>query len=181
MKANLKRIILSLLALALLVATAIPFSLAETEAVPDDTLPAAYAQIDSGATGDAVTRLQEKLIELGYLTGEASGTLDADTETALMAFQADNGLEPDGIATPELQALIFGDTEALAPAEAGEAEAPEAEEPAAAAYIGNKKTKKFHKADCSSVKDMKDSNKVELSTRDEAIDLGYQPCKRCNP
>ena len=48
-------------------------------------------------------------------------------------------------------------------------------------YIGNKNTKKFHELDCSSVNDMKESNKRELYTRDEAISKGYEPCKRCDP
>ena len=51
----------------------------------------------------------------------------------------------------------------------------------AAVYIGNKKSKKFHYASCSSVKDMKEKNKVELNTREEAIEKGYVPCKNCNP
>lgn len=54
--------------------------------------------------------------------------------------------------------------------------------PAVLHYIGNANTRKFHYPDCSSVKQMKESNKVELSgTRDEIITTGYDPCKRCNP
>ena len=51
----------------------------------------------------------------------------------------------------------------------------------AAAYIGNQNTKKFHYPDCSSVDSMKESNKVELKSREEAIEKGYVPCKRCDP
>lgn len=61
---------------------------------------------------------------------------------------------------------------------------PVVERPAAVGgnYIGNANTKKFHDPDCSSVKQMKDSNKVELAgTRDEVIAMGYDPCGRCNP
>ena len=50
-----------------------------------------------------------------------------------------------------------------------------------ARYIGNRNSKKFHYADCPSVDDMKEKNKVEFSDREEAIDAGYEPCKRCNP
>lgn len=49
------------------------------------------------------------------------------------------------------------------------------------AYIGNANSKKFHKASCSSVRDMKDYNKVGFDSRSEAIDAGYDPCKRCHP
>ena len=49
-------------------------------------------------------------------------------------------------------------------------------------YIGNKKSKKFHKPSCSSVKQMNESNKVYLNcTREEAIAKGYDPCGRCHP
>ena len=51
----------------------------------------------------------------------------------------------------------------------------------AAPYIGNRNSKKLHYADCSSVGDMKEKNKVEFYSRDEAINQGYEPCKRCNP
>ena len=49
-------------------------------------------------------------------------------------------------------------------------------------YILNTNTHKFHNPGCSSVADMKESNKIYFSgTRDEAIAGGYDPCKRCNP
>lgn len=53
---------------------------------------------------------------------------------------------------------------------------------AKATYIANKNTKKFHYPYCSSVGQMKDTNKRELNcTRDEAISQGYKPCGNCNP
>ena len=60
-------------------------------------------------------------------------------------------------------------------------EEAEKQDSSAAVYIGNKKSKKFHYASCSSVKDMKEKNMVELNTREEAIEKGYVPCKNCNP
>lgn len=50
-----------------------------------------------------------------------------------------------------------------------------------AAYIGNSNTMKFHRAGCSSVGQMSEANKVPFSSREEAINAGYEPCKRCNP
>lgn len=50
-----------------------------------------------------------------------------------------------------------------------------------AAYIGNRNTKKFHSPSCDSVREMKESNRVEFSGREEAIEAGYKPCGRCNP
>ncbi len=47
-------------------------------------------------------------------------------------------------------------------------------------YILNISTRKFHKTSCSSVKQMKASNKQTLeSTYAEMISLGYSPCKKC--
>ena len=48
-------------------------------------------------------------------------------------------------------------------------------------YVGNANTKKFHYADCSMVGKMNPKNKVFMNTRDEAINAGFVPCKRCNP
>jgi hypothetical protein len=49
-------------------------------------------------------------------------------------------------------------------------------------YVLNKNTKKFHRPDCSSVKDMKEKNKeYSNESRDEIIAKGYSPCKKCNP
>lgn len=49
-------------------------------------------------------------------------------------------------------------------------------------YILNTNTKKFHYPSCSSVKQMKESNKKEYTgSRDDLIAQGYDPCKRCNP
>lgn len=51
----------------------------------------------------------------------------------------------------------------------------------AMAYIGNRNTRKFHKENCHSAYEIKESNKVYIATREEAIAQGYVPCKRCGP
>ena len=49
-------------------------------------------------------------------------------------------------------------------------------------YVANTNTKKFHIPGCSSVTDMKESNKWYFTgTREELIEQGYEPCKRCKP
>ena len=48
-------------------------------------------------------------------------------------------------------------------------------------YIGNANSGKFHVAGCGSVGKMSEKNKVFFSSRSEAINQGYVPCKRCNP
>jgi micrococcal nuclease len=56
-----------------------------------------------------------------------------------------------------------------------------APQPAGPSYIGNRNTRKFHEASCSSVDQMNEGNKVALESRDAAIAAGYVPCKRCKP
>ena len=44
--------------------------------------------------------VQQRLIDLGYLAGKASGKVDGITEQAIVAFQRRNGLDDDGVAGP---------------------------------------------------------------------------------
>ncbi|MBQ3369776.1 MAG: hypothetical protein IJG48_02020 [Mogibacterium sp.] len=49
-------------------------------------------------------------------------------------------------------------------------------------YVLNTNTKKFHYEYCRSVDQMKDKNKrIIEATRDEIIEMGYDPCGNCNP
>ena len=54
--------------------------------------------VRKGDANDAVRTLQQKLISMGYLNGKADGTFGVSTYSALLAFQANNGLTADGIA-----------------------------------------------------------------------------------
>lgn len=49
-------------------------------------------------------------------------------------------------------------------------------------YIANVNSYKFHRPNCGSVKNMKESNKLYFTgSRDELIAKGYSPCKNCKP
>lgn len=48
-------------------------------------------------------------------------------------------------------------------------------------YVLNTNTKKIHYESCSSVDDMKESNKAFTNDYDGAIAQGYKPCGRCKP
>lgn len=54
--------------------------------------------------------------------------------------------------------------------------------PVTTTYVLNTNTKKFHKPNCSSVSDIKQTNR-EYSTagRQDLIVQGYSPCGKCNP
>lgn len=54
--------------------------------------------------------------------------------------------------------------------------------PSSIDYVVNTNTKKFHKPTCSSVSRISDKNRMNYKgTRDELIERGYVPCKRCYP
>ena len=49
-------------------------------------------------------------------------------------------------------------------------------------YVINTNTHKFHYPSCKSVKQMKDKNRKDYTgERQTIIDMGYVPCKNCNP
>ncbi len=67
--------------------------------------------LSMGSRGDAVKTLQQKLIDLGYLSGSADGIFGESTRKAVMAFQSAKGLTASGIAdSATLSALGNGST-----------------------------------------------------------------------
>ena len=49
-------------------------------------------------------------------------------------------------------------------------------------YVVNTNSKKIHKANCDSVKDMEEHNKMYTDESIETlISMGYEPCQNCNP
>lgn len=57
--------------------------------------------LQSGSSGQKVRTLQNRLIELGWMQGKATGEYDAATETAVKAFQKKAGIWSDGVAGPD--------------------------------------------------------------------------------
>ncbi len=54
-----------------------------------------------GSRGDEVTQIQTKLKDLGLYTGSVDGIFGSNTKSAVIAFQNNNGLNPDGIVGPK--------------------------------------------------------------------------------
>jgi len=73
--------------------------------------PSPYATLKMGSTGDPVTALQKRLIELGYLSEDdvALGKYEKSTRNAVIDAQLARGYESDGTADPDFQAYIFSD------------------------------------------------------------------------
>ncbi len=60
-----------------------------------------------GDTGALVKQLQTRLAELGYYTGKISGYYGENTRRAVAAFQADFGLNPNGLAGDATQSAML--------------------------------------------------------------------------
>jgi peptidoglycan hydrolase-like protein with peptidoglycan-binding domain len=60
-----------------------------------------------GVTADDLTKMiQEELTALGYDTGNVDGEFSTETAVAISQFQAENGLEVTGEASPQLAGII---------------------------------------------------------------------------
>lgn len=154
---------------------------------------AVYEELKAGDSGEAVTVLQERLLELGYEIGTADGQFGKKTESAIKQVQILAGLEVTGIADNETQQILWEydaptpqpqPTPTIKPTKApttgGEWAFDDASDDAD--YIANKNTKKFHETWCSSVDQMKEKNKWYFTgSRETLIRKGYVPCKRCDP
>ena len=126
-----------------------------------------YPYLIAGDKGDDVKDLQHALIELGYLDGRASGTFNAKTEQAVADFQYCMGLnvadEEVGVATSDTQYLLYTI-------------------PVGTTFALNTQTGKYHLPGCSSALRMNEAYKEYTSCYAYAVEeLGYSPCRVCNP
>lgn len=165
---------------------------------PSPTLDTSrYSTLNVGDYGDDVLNIKNRLSELEYFgNGNFSKEYTENTAKGIQRFQKDHGLPATGIADPITQALLYGDSSAVAGRSPNEISSNVIQTPTpvktqskdtsssfsyTSSYIGNKSTYVFHNRYCGSVKTMKDSNKTSFSTRQSAINSGYRPCKKCNP
>ncbi len=102
-------------------------------------------------------------VTIDYATGDnaSDGTMESQVDATSENAQAAESQE--GSSSGDEQAAPSGDQ-------------------AEPTYILNTNSMKFHYPWCSSVDDMSEKNKrLFYGTRDEAVNGGYAPCKRCNP
>lgn len=105
-------------------------------------------------------------IGIDYATGdnwaESSGTYQSTAASVTVETPAPQ---------PETDTTVQASPESLVPQESRQT-----------TYVLNTNTMKFHYPTCSSVDDMKEKNKqIYTGSREEVINMGYVPCKRCNP
>lgn len=138
----------------------------------DDPIDGALGRVDAAPTpDDKLTPGLNLFYDAGWYV--IDGAIDTNTPgTYSFAITASD--KHGNVATKELLVTV---------------NAPAQEEPAVAeqsaptyTYIVNANSGKFHISGCRDVSKMKDSNKIEITaTRQEMLDMGYSPCKHCNP
>ena len=85
---------------------AVPKGLYDKTTVKNARRIKAVTTLKKGSKGEAVRKLQEALIQLGYDVGTADGSYGTKTVSAVKAFQKDHGLTVDGIAGMNTQVAI---------------------------------------------------------------------------
>ena len=68
-----------------------------------------YRTLRQGDSGEDVAYMQRRLIELGYLAGEADGKFGSATLAAVRAFQKANSLTVDGVAGTKTFGVLLSD------------------------------------------------------------------------
>lgn len=66
-----------------------------------------YSTLQSGDKGEAVERLKQRLIDLGYMTGASTGYYGPSTQAGIEKFQRDSGLPVTGIADEQTQVALY--------------------------------------------------------------------------
>jgi peptidoglycan hydrolase-like protein with peptidoglycan-binding domain len=84
---------------------ATPVTAPSPTATPPPAEPAqpANTSLRLGATGPAVTALQQRVSELGFWLGEPDDNFGQLTRQAVLAFQKSEGITRDGVAGPQTQ------------------------------------------------------------------------------
>ena len=72
-----------------------------------DVLGSQYNNLIEGANGEAVRQLQTRLVSLGFATGSPNGDYGSTTSASLKLFQSANGMEPTGVASAYVQAVLY--------------------------------------------------------------------------
>ena len=80
---------------------------AQAELESRGAAPADYQTLQKGSKGDDVKALQQRLIELNYLSGTADGDFGGKTTSAVELFQSTVGLTANGIADTATQEALF--------------------------------------------------------------------------
>ncbi len=156
-----------------------------------------YAVISVGSdnqyghpTENVLSRLRDADVKT-YRT-DMQGDITCISDGKTVSFSVKKNNDADTLAgaglgqksTDKTQDAYTGDTDFSADSaitDAGVAESAGIDQ-ISTTYVLNTNTHKFHYPSCSSVSQMKEKNKsIYTGSRDDVIEQGYKPCKRCNP
>jgi len=143
-------------------------------AIPTQTPTATPVVLKVGTKGEAVEKLQQRLVDLGYLSETPDGLFGKSTKAAVKDFQKYSGLTIDGIAGTTTISELFSDTAIYKPSEIATPEKQTLKSGSTAYVWITSGGKKYHKN--SSCSHMKSPKKVTLQ---DAIDAGYTACAKC--
>lgn len=101
-----RRVTSLFLALAALLCM-LSMAMAEGSVAPQPTAEPVYIELARGAKGEEVRLLQQRLKDLGYLTGTVDGDFGGQTERAISAFQNQHDLPVTGVADVAMQKLLY--------------------------------------------------------------------------
>lgn len=87
-------------AVDLVAVKATPDAAEKMQIAATETAPAGLTGVKLGDSGPDVSRLQARLSDLGFQVGAQDGIFGILTKRALVAFQAEHELQPDGVAGP---------------------------------------------------------------------------------
>lgn len=131
-------------------------------------------------TGDTLSRLRDA--EVTTFRTDLQGDIYCTSDGTTVSFSVERNADADTLTPPTPQVTVDPTPDPTPPPNPPADGDSDDDTPADIDYVGNKSTKKFHYAWCSSVDRMKESSKYYYTgTRDEMIDQGYVPCKNCNP
>jgi len=128
-------------------------------------------------TDAALSRLRDADVQV-YRT-DLQGTIVCTSDGNSVSFSVQRNADADTLAPPA-PAVLTPAPETTVPEES----TPAVEEtaPVGMDYVINTNTGKFHYPGCSSVKQMKESNKsFYTGSRDDLVSQGYSPCGNCHP
>ena len=161
-----------------------------------DKVDPAYAVISVGGGntyGHPTKEVLDRLKEIGavlYRT-DIYGDIHCVSDGKTVTFDVEKNGDVDAYTAPGgynnyLYSLTGAETEETAASDTvPDKTAPESGQTAetgTAAYIANTNTMKFHRPGCPSVSDISEHNRMYFEgTRQELINMGYAPCRRCNP
>lgn len=87
--------------------TPVPVMVNVMEITPDPNRATLEPLIKTGAAGEEVKKIQQRLMDLGFYNSTLDGQFGSGTRSAVMEFQRQHGLEVDGVVGPSTKEWLY--------------------------------------------------------------------------